>query len=61
MDTHARTLLKSIIYRVVSILITALWIGLTASIEIHLVLLIWYYIHERAWLKIKWGLNGSKE
>jgi uncharacterized membrane protein len=54
-ETHKRTLTRAVSYRVIALLITALWTGLSAAIAIHLVLTLVHYVHERVWLKIKWG------
>ena len=73
-DTHKRTLIKSITYRIwiftVGILTkwailgnftTALSIGITKN----LINMVVYYLHERVWNKIKWGkiikLDNVKE
>lgn len=54
-ETHKRTLTRTISYRIIALLITALWTGLSAAVAIHLVLTIVHYVHERIWLKIGWG------
>lgn len=54
-ETHKRTLTRAVSYRLIALLITALWTGLGTAIAIHLVLTLIHYIHERVWLKIKWG------
>jgi hypothetical protein len=54
-ETHSRTIVRTISWRVLAMLITALWTGLGDAIAIHIVLAILHYITERAWLKIKWG------
>ena len=53
-ETHARTLARTISYRITALLITACWTGLGEAVAIHFVLAIWQYVLERAWLKIKW-------
>jgi len=53
-ETHARTLVRTISYRITALLITAIWTGLGEAVAIHFVLAIWQYVLERAWLKIKW-------
>lgn len=64
MSTHKRTLVKMITYRITAWLttipITYLITGnfkdaLESSTIVHIVLSFDYYIHERIWLKIKWG------
>ena len=54
-ETHKRTVVRTLSYRITALLITALWTGLGEAVAIHIVLAIWQYVLERAWLKIKWG------
>ena len=54
-ETHARTIARTITYRVVALLITAMWTGLGEAVTIHFVLAVVQYIIERIWLKIRWG------
>lgn len=54
-ETHARTLARTITYRITALLITAVWTGLSDAVAIHVVLATVQYAMERAWLKIKWG------
>jgi len=56
-ELKKRTLLRTISYRVVALLITALWTGLSDAVLIHIVLAAVHYIMERLWLKIKWGIQ----
>ena len=55
METHTRTIVRTLSYRFTALLITAIWTGLGEAIAIHFVLAIWQYVLERIWLKIKWG------
>lgn len=63
-ETHKRTIVKMVTYRVTAWVFTILWTYmLTGDVVksagfatvLHLLLSIDYYIHERIWLKIKWG------
>ena len=54
-EQHKRTLARTLSYRFTALLITAYWTGLNDAIAIHVILAIWQYVLERAWLKIKWG------
>jgi uncharacterized membrane protein len=54
-ELHARTIVRALTYRIFALLITALWTGLGDAIIIHVILTALHYIHERIWLKIKWG------
>jgi hypothetical protein len=55
METRKRTLVRTLSYRLTALLITACWTGLGEAVAIHIVLAIWQYTLERAWLKIIWG------
>lgn len=54
-ETHARTIARTVTYRISALLITALWTGLSEAVAIHFVLAVLQYVMERMWLKIKWG------
>jgi|SRR5919106_14052 uncharacterized membrane protein len=64
--THARSVAKSISWRVLgsidtfvlSLVITGnfVWAGSIASFEV-LTKMVLYYVHERAWGRIKWGIR----
>ena len=54
-ETHTRTVARTISYRIIAMLITALWTGLGNAVIIHIVLAAVHYVMERVWLKIKWG------
>ena len=54
MESHKRTIARTLSYRFTALLITAIWTGIGEAIAIHFVLAIWQYILERVWLKIKW-------
>ena len=54
-EQHKRTVVRAITYRVIALLITDLWTGLADAVLIHLILTAVHYIHERAWLKVRWG------
>ena len=59
-ESHKRTIIRTISYRLAALLITAVWTGLSDAITIHIVLAILHYVMERVWLKIKWGrINGD--
>ncbi len=67
-ETHTRTIARGISYRLSAWLFTILWtymftgnIGEAAGFStlLHLLLSIDYYIHERIWLKIKWGIMSE--
>jgi len=54
-ELHKRTVVRAVTYRIIALLITALWTGLSNAIIIHVILTAIHYAHERVWLKIKWG------
>jgi len=54
-ETQTRTWARTLSYRIVALLITALWTGLGNAVAIHIVLALVHYLMERAWLKIPWG------
>lgn len=54
METHKRTIVRTLSYRFTALLITALWTGLGEAVAIHIVLAIWQYVLERIWLRIEW-------
>jgi uncharacterized membrane protein len=59
-ETHTRTIVRIFLFRLIAMLITAVWTGIADAIMIHIVLTIVHYVFERVWLKIKWGkINGT--
>jgi len=57
METKSRTLFRILSFRIIALLITAIWTGLNNAILIHITLTIIHYLFERLWLKIKWGIK----
>jgi uncharacterized membrane protein len=55
METHLRTIVRTISYRITALVITALWTGLSEAVAIHFALALVQYVIERIWLKINWG------
>jgi uncharacterized membrane protein len=64
METKQRTIARMITYRITAWLFTIGWTYMfTGNLSnatgfataLHILLSIDYYIHERIWLKIKWG------
>ncbi len=60
METKKRTFLRTISYRIVALLITAIWTGLSNAVLIHIILTAVHYAMERLWLKITWGRIDEK-
>jgi uncharacterized membrane protein len=54
-ELHKRTIVRTVSYRIVALLITAIWTGLSDAVIIHVILTAVHYLMERMWLKIKWG------
>lgn len=66
-ESKLRTLARMVSYRLTAWLFTIFWTYLfVGNLEqstgfatvLHILLSIDYYIHERIWLKIKWGLQN---
>jgi len=55
MEFHKRTITRTISWRIIATLLTIPFTGLSTAILLHILLTIVHYIHERIWLKIKWG------
>ena len=55
METHTRTVIKSISWRIVATAVTAYFTGLSGAIIINIWMTVAYYAHERAWVKVNWG------
>jgi len=69
-DSHKRSLLKALIYKLGSVIVLAFlsWLftrdlvkmsGITLSYE--LLAIIGYYIHERLWERVRWGRKTQAE
>jgi hypothetical protein len=54
-ELHKRTIVRTVSYRIIALLITAIWTGLSDAVIIHIILTAVHYALERIWLKIKWG------
>ena len=64
METRLRTLVRMVTYRLTAWVFTILWTYLLVddlvqstwfATILHFLLSIDYYVHERIWLRIKWG------
>jgi hypothetical protein len=56
-ETHKRTIIRTIVWRLLSIVVTSYWTGLGDAVVIHVILLIFHYVFERLCLKVRWGLK----
>jgi uncharacterized membrane protein len=68
-ETRKRTIVRGVSYRLSAWLFTILWTYLfTGNIAeatgfstiLHLLLSVDYYVHERMWLRVKWGTDKSE-
>ena len=59
-ETHKRTIVRAVCWRIVATLITAAYTGLSGAIVINIWMTIAYYIHERAWVRLKWGTAAQE-
>lgn len=55
METHKRTLSRAITWRITATAVTAVWTGIEGAIVINIFMTVAHYVHERLWLKVKWG------
>jgi hypothetical protein len=60
-ESHRRTIVRAITWRIVATLVTAIWTGLSGAIVINIFMTIAHYVHERLWLKLKWGTEWKPE
>ncbi len=58
-ETHTRTILRAITWRIVATAVTAAFTGISGAIIINIWMTVAHYVHERAWLKIRWGKTES--
>ena len=58
-ETHKRTIIRAITWRIVATLVTAVWTGLSGAIVINIFMTVAHYIHERLWLRINWGKQNN--
>ena len=56
-ESHLRTIAKSVSWRIVATVVTAVFTGLTGAIIINIWMTVAYYIHERIWTNVKWGFK----
>ena len=55
METHKRTLIRAITWRIVATLVTAAFTGLSGAIVINIFMTLAHYVDERLWLRVNWG------
>jgi uncharacterized membrane protein len=60
-ETHARTIAKSISYRVLAIISSVIMVGWHSAIYVEISKTLIFYFCERFWLKISWGTESGVE
>lgn len=58
-ETHARTIARAVVWRIIATLVTAIWAGWSGAIWANIVLTVLHYVHERAWLRVRWGEQNN--
>lgn len=61
MESHTRTITRSLSWRITATAVTAVFTGLEGAIVINIFMTIVHYVHERLWLKIKWGMKKEAQ
>jgi len=61
MESHTRTIARAASWRVTATAVTAVFTGLEGAIIINIAMTVVHYVHERLWLKIKWGLKKEAQ
>ena len=54
-DSVKRFIIKTILFKLITTSITALFTGVKGAILIHLILTVVYLVYERVWNKVSWG------
>jgi len=60
-ESHKRTIARSIGYRLIAFVVAYLMFGLTSALIFHIIMTMIHYIYERVWLKINWGIQNATE
>lgn len=61
MELHTRTIARAASWRVTATAVTAVFTGLEGAIAINIAMTFVHYIHERIWLKLKWGIQKEAQ
>lgn len=59
-ESNLRTIVKTIVFKLFTTGITAIFTGLGGAIKIHIILTVFYLIYERIWCNINWGRTFNK-
>ncbi len=54
-ETKVRTVVKTIVFKILTTSVTACFTGISGAIKIHIILTLVYIIHERVWNNVSWG------
>ena len=54
-ETNIRSIAKMITFKILTVAVTVPITGLNNALLIHTLTTICFYLHERAWNKVKWG------
>lgn len=56
MDTTSRSIVKTILFKLITTSITALYMGnIGKAVALHVILTVVYLVYERGWNRISWG------
>ena len=61
MELHTRTIARAASWRVTATAVTAVFTGLEGAILINIAMTFVHYVHERIWLKVKWGIKKEAQ
>jgi uncharacterized membrane protein len=54
-ETWTRSIVKTLLFKLITTTITACFTGLGKAISIHIILTVVYILYERIWNKVEWG------
>lgn len=54
MESHKRTIVKTISFKFFTTTVSAFFMGIGNAIALHALLTVVFYVHERVWDKIEW-------
>ena len=61
MELHTRTIARAASWRITATAVTAVFTGLEGAILINVAMTFVHYVHERLWLKVKWGIGKEAQ
>jgi len=60
-ESYSRTLLRDITYRAGALFVSLPMAGIENGLALELSKVLIYYVMERLWLRVSWGLNDTSE